>query len=188
MDEQKIIQKLTESIFAAKSSISAVEKWSHLLAEKFNVETDKIQEKVQEMKDVSEIADVVTDEKVVEGIFDGKNMIAPDGTQYPVPANYASKSKLVFGDKLKLTIQANGAFVYKQIELVPRKLLTGHLILDGSQYKVLAEGKEYNVIYASVTFFRANVGDEITIIVPDGESTSWAAIENVLPKNSTADV
>ena len=33
--------------------------------------------------------------KVVEGVFDGQKMTGPDGKEYPVPANYASKSKLV---------------------------------------------------------------------------------------------
>ncbi|MBI4101101.1 hypothetical protein HY441_01340, partial [Candidatus Microgenomates bacterium] len=28
--------------------------------------------------------------KVIEGVFDGQNMIGPDGKTYPVPANYAS--------------------------------------------------------------------------------------------------
>ena len=34
------------------------------------------------------------DGKVIEGIFDGQIMIGPDGKNYPVPANYASKSKM----------------------------------------------------------------------------------------------
>ena len=42
--------------------------------------------------------------KVIEGVFDGQIMIGPDGKNYPVPANYASKSKLIEGDILKLTI------------------------------------------------------------------------------------
>jgi len=49
----------------------------------------------------------VTDDilgKVIEGVFDGQNMVGSDGKTYPVPANYASKSKLVQGDILKLTI------------------------------------------------------------------------------------
>ncbi|MFZ1243390.1 MAG: hypothetical protein WAQ22_04605, partial [Candidatus Saccharimonas sp.] len=33
--------------------------------------------------------------KIIEGVFDGQVMIGPDGKNYPVPANYASKSKLV---------------------------------------------------------------------------------------------
>ena len=36
--------------------------------------------------------------KVIEGVFDGQIMVGPDGKTYPVPANYASKSKLVEGD------------------------------------------------------------------------------------------
>ena len=44
-------------------------------------------------------------------------MIGPKDKIFPVPANYASKSKLVEGDRLKLTILPNGSFVYKQISL-----------------------------------------------------------------------
>src|SRR3989339_713685 len=53
--------------------------------------------------------------KVVEGIFDGQNMVDSQGNTYPVPANYASKSKLVEGDGMKLTITDEGKFIYKQI-------------------------------------------------------------------------
>src|SRR3989338_6572507 len=42
--------------------------------------------------------------RTVEGIFDGQNMVDSHGQTYPVPANYASKSKLVEGDGMKLTI------------------------------------------------------------------------------------
>ena len=52
--------------------------------------------------------------KVIEGVFDGQNMVGSDGKTYPVPANYASKSKLVQGDILKLTIGDDGAFLYKR--------------------------------------------------------------------------
>src|SRR5580704_1021794 len=48
--------------------------------------------------------------KVIEGVFDGQNMVGSDGKTYPVPANYASKSKLVQGDILKLTIADDGVF------------------------------------------------------------------------------
>src|SRR3989338_2876015 len=58
--------------------------------------------------------------KVIEGIFNGQEMIGPDGSTYAVPANYASKSKLVEGDALKLTIAANGSLVFKQIGPVTR--------------------------------------------------------------------
>src|SRR5665213_4278331 len=65
--------------------------------------------------DDKDVAAISTDEplgKIIEGVFDGQNMIGSDGKLYPVPANYASKSKLVQGDILKLTIADDGAFMY----------------------------------------------------------------------------
>jgi hypothetical protein len=181
MKKDELILKIRESLASAKSSLSAAEKWSQSLAKELGAPEDMIEARAHKLK-ITEV--VEADESVVEGIFDGQNMVAPDGTQYPVPANYASKSKLIEGDQLKLTIQPNGAFIYKQVELIPRQLVTGHLILEGSQYKVLVDDKEYKVLYASVTFFRTNVGDMVTIIVPEEESSTWAAIENVLPEAS----
>ena len=52
---------------------------------------------------------------IIEGVFDGQNMVGPDGKLYSVPANYASKSKLVEGDMMKLTISPDGSFIYKQV-------------------------------------------------------------------------
>ena len=120
--------------------------------------------------------------KIIEGVFDGQSMIGPDKKSYPVPANYASKSKLVPGDVLKLTIQDDGTFIYKQIGPVPRKKVVGILTQEDGQYKVITQGKAYKVLLASVTYFRAEVGDKITLIVPELEDSEWGAIENVLPK------
>src|SRR3990167_3184333 len=89
---------------------------------------------------------------VIEGVFDGQHMIGPDGKQYAVPANYASKSKLVEGDILKLTITADGSFLYKQIGPVERKRVVG--VLERSvagEYLALADGKRWRLLTASVT-------------------------------------
>ncbi len=124
--------------------------------------------------------------KVIEGVFNGERMIAPDGESYPVPANYASKSKLISGDHMKLSILDDGRFVYKQIGPAPRKTLIGTLVYDDGQYKVLEEGgKSYKVLLASVTYYKGQVGDKITVIVPDAEDSEWGTIEAVLPKDMT---
>ena len=116
--------------------------------------------------------------KVIEGVFDGQNMIGPDGKTYPVPANYASKSKLVQGDILKLTIADDGSFIYKQIGPVPRKQIIGTLVQKDGHYFAEANAREYRVLLASVTYFKAKPGDQISIIVPeDEEDVEWAAIE-----------
>jgi hypothetical protein len=116
--------------------------------------------------------------KVIEGVFDGQVMIGPDGKSYPVPANYASKSKLVEGDILKLTIAPDGSFVYKQIGPVARKQIIGTLVQHDGAYYVEASGREYRILLASVTYFRINEGDQVTIIVPeDAPDATWAAVE-----------
>jgi hypothetical protein len=122
----------------------------------------------------------LTSGKVIEGTFDGQNMIGPDGKTYPVPANYASKSKLVQGDVLKLTIGDDGSFIYKQIGPIERRKLIGTLKLNDGQYIVEAGGIDYRVLFASVTYFRAQPGDQITIVVPEEGESEWAAVEAVI--------
>lgn len=121
--------------------------------------------------------------KIIEGVFDGQNMIDSASQSYPVPANYASKSKLVEGDGMKLTITDEGKFIYKQIAPIDRRIVKGVLIQEDGQYKVLAEGKSFRVLLASVTFYRAEVGDQVTVLLPSIGEAKWAAIEAVLPKH-----
>lgn len=121
--------------------------------------------------------------KVVEGVFDGQNMVDAAGNTYPVPANYASKSKLVESDGMKLTITDEGKFIYKQIAPAKRHTTVGVLIQEDGQYKVLAEGKAYRVLLASVTFYRAEVGDQVTILLPEEGDAKWGAIDAVIPKH-----
>ncbi len=123
--------------------------------------------------------------KVIEGVFDGQNMVGPDKKQYPVPANYASKSKLIEGDVLKLTIADDGSFIYKQIGPVERKKMLGQLSQDDTgQYRVVAGSKSYKVLLASLTYFKAELGDEVTIVVPKEGDATWAAVENVIKAGS----
>jgi hypothetical protein len=119
--------------------------------------------------------------KVIEGVFDGQNMVGSDSKTYPVPANYASKSKLVQGDILKLTIADDGAFLYKQIGPVPRKQVVGALKLENGHYFVSVGDKDYRVLLASVTYFKAKPGDQVSVNVPESDTNAeWAALEAAL--------
>lgn len=119
--------------------------------------------------------------KVIEGVFDGQTMIGPDGKSYPVPANYASKSKLIEGDILKLTIADDGGFIYKQIGPVARRQVIGTLVQHDGAFYVEVSGHEYRVLLASVTYFKAHVGDQVSIIIPeDNRDAVWAAVEAAL--------
>lgn len=121
---------------------------------------------------------------IVEGVFDGENMIDKTGKKYPIPANYSSKSKLVCGDNLKLTIIEDGSFVFKQIGPTERKRLIGKLSQNGEEWTVDCDGKKYNVLSASVTYFKGHKDDKVTIIVPKTGESNWAAIENVVEKEN----
>jgi hypothetical protein len=123
------------------------------------------------------------DGRIIEGTFDGQIMIGADGKQYPVPANYASKSKIVEGDMLKLTITPEGSFIYKQIGPIERKRLIGVVNQDADgNFFITAEGKPYRVLLASITYFKVEPGDEVTLVVPRDIESDWGSIENVIQK------
>lgn len=124
-----------------------------------------------------------TMEKVVEGVFDGEAMIGPDGKRYNVSSNYASKSKLVEGDILKLSITSSGTFLYKQIGPVDRVRIIGYLKKAGeNEFIAVKDHKSWRVLTASVTYFKGDDGDEVVILVPKIGDTRWAAVENVIKK------
>lgn len=129
-----------------------------------------------------------TEGKIIEGLFDGQNMVGPDGKMYSVPANYASKSKLVEGDRLKLTITSDGSFIYKQIGPIDRQRLIGVLAKDdvSSDFRVMAGDRTYRVLLASVTYFKGDAGDEVVILVPKEKQSHWAAVENIIKSGMVA--
>ena len=122
------------------------------------------------------------DGKILEGGFDGQNMIGSEGRPYIEHPNYASKYKLVEGDILKLTIQANGTFLYKQIGPIERQRVVGPLVRDemNGDWRVSALGKKYNVLPAAVSYYKGNSGDDAVILIPKATPSKWAALENIV--------
>ncbi len=181
MDKVSNLALLAQMIDSAEKNIQAAKQ---LLREAMGGPATKAN--LTALSEKTQVMTVSEGGKVIEGMFDGQNMIGPDNKQYPVPANYASKSKLVEGDVLKLTISDDGSFIYKQIGPIERKKMLGMLLVDEKgDFKVLAEGKPYKVLLASLTYFKAEAGDEVTIVVPQGKETEWAAVENVIKKGSS---
>lgn len=172
------IALLKETLKNAEANL----KTAQILAQELAGDKEFIKEVKARLKKApqTETIEAAEGQKIIEGVFDGENMVDDAGKKYPVPANYASKSKLVEGDMLKLTIAENGSFIYKQIGPVARKMIRGVLTEENGEYQIMAEGKVYKVILASVTYYRAKPGDEVTIVVPEAGDSTWAAIENVI--------
>ncbi|MCT4592205.1 MAG: hypothetical protein N4A36_02380 [Candidatus Gracilibacteria bacterium] len=175
MSKAALIKEMLDS---AEKSIRSARRLLTEASGDASLDSILMEEKVKELSSPQH----TSEGRVIEGIFDGEKMMDTEQNTYPVPANYASKSKLVAGDRLKLTITENGRFIFKQIGPAERKSLVGPLTYEDGQYKVLAGGRAYKVLLASVTFFRAEVGDEITIMVPLENDSEWGAIEAVLPE------
>lgn len=122
-------------------------------------------------------------DKVIEGVFDGERMIGSDGKQYAVPVNYASKSKLVEGDLLKLSVTDQGTMIYKQIQPIDRLRLTGNLEQsEAGDWTVTVNGRRFKILGASVTYFKGEIGDEVIILVPKTGQSRWAAVEHIFKK------
>jgi hypothetical protein len=169
------IQSLREMIYNAEKTLQGAKAMLLQLEGKKKVG----RKKKTEMSDGDE-------GRVIEGTFDGQIMIGTDGKQYPVPANYASKSKLIEGDMLKLTITPDGSFIYKQIGPIERMRLIGTVNQDAEgNYFIAAEGKAYKVLLASITYFKVEPGDEVTLVAPRDMNSDWGAIENVLQKGGS---
>ncbi|MFA5993994.1 MAG: hypothetical protein WC823_03475 [Parcubacteria group bacterium] len=166
------IQALREMIYSSEKSLQSAK------AMLLQLEGKK---KVGRRKKVED----ESDGRIIEGTFDGQIMFGSDGKQYPIPANYASKSKLVEGDMLKLTITSEGSFVYKQIGPIERRRLIGIINQDADgNYFITAEGKPFRVLLASITYFKVEPGDEVTLVTPRDIDSDWASIENVIQKSS----
>ncbi len=174
MDNFSNIALVAQMIEAAEKNIQSAK---HLLLEMMGGKSDL----GADLAKRAQVLSMSEGGKVIEGVFDGQNMMGPDGKQYPVPANYASKSKLVEGDVLKLTIADDGSFIYKQIGPIERRKVLGNLIQDDKgEYRVVAEGKPYKVLLASLTYFKAEAGDQVTVVLPTDKEATWAAVENVI--------
>lgn len=125
------------------------------------------------------------EDAAIEGVFDGEKMIDYNGKSYQVSANYASKSKLVEGDPLKLYITDDGKFYYKQLGPVARKNLPGTLRSEGNHFVIEGDDKKvYNVLTASVTYymslFNIHAGDRLMMLLPADREAHWAVIDNIL--------
>lgn len=176
------LEKIALALDMLESAETAVRSARHLLQELTGNKELKKQQVGHALDDLN-APSRQGDIQVIEGVFTGERMIGKDNHEYAVPANYASKSKLVSGDLLKLSIQPDGSYKYKQIQKTPSKNIMGTLTYDNGKYKVLASGKLYNVLLASVTYYKGEVGDKVSIIVPEAQDTDWATVDVIIPQS-----
>jgi hypothetical protein len=134
---------------------------------------------------------------VMEGYFDGENMIGDDANTYSVPQNYASKSQLVIGDRLKWMISTNffgeTSEVFKLLVPVPKDRIIGKFIADNNSYAVIVNGYKnpIKILKASATYAMKNlnlkIGDNVAIYIPKIANPAWGAFIGVYNQNNAVE-
>lgn len=179
MENKKTIAAIRDFIISAEKSIKNAKKLLKDVLEENNLSLDS-----EINLDTSGLNSYSSeDSKIIEWVFTWEEMLGSDWNKYPVPANYSSKSKLVQGDKLKLTIMPNGKMLYKQIAPIARAFVTWLVTKEKEKFQVVAEGQTYDLLTAAVTHFKANIWDTITVIIPEWKQATFAAIEAIVPKD-----
>jgi len=172
-----LLEKIELDIKRAKLMVKRFAEGDFELDQKDLEEFEKLAKKFVNYTQDNEI-------KVVEGVFDGYFMIGSDKNKYPVPLNYASKTKLIPWDVLKLRIMEDGKLVYKLIWPAPRKYIKATLSQteEGKPVAITDDGKTYFLNPAAVTFFKGKPWDELSIIVNADGKGNHAAIEALIEK------
>ncbi len=116
----------------------------------------------------------------VIGIFNGVQMVSDDGKNHEVPANYAAKSKLVYGDKLKM-VSEDGKNIFKHITKVPRQRVEGMLSKKDNKWYFVSDSGSYEVSSVAADFQRAAEGDEAVALLPeDLTNVTFATLDKVV--------
>ena len=128
--------------------------------------------------------------EVVEGYFDGESMIGDNGQIYIVPPNYASKTQLVVGDRMKWLMTPERD-IFKLIQPAARERVTGTFTIENDTYLVLVDRfpNPIKILKASATYAMKNlglqVGDEVAITIPKDTTPVWGAFNSVVKSTSS---
>lgn len=118
----------------------------------------------------------------IEGVFDGVHLISDDGVKHEVPANYAAKSRLVFGDRLKI-VEEDGKKVFKQIQKPERKEVKGVLSKKEGKWYLLTDLGTYKISDTAAEFNRVELNEEAVGLIPENQlKAPFAALDRVIKK------
>lgn len=173
MDEKKI-KALRDFIISAETSLKTAKNILKEIMEEKWMDSSKLDIDTAWLSSYSS-----GESKIIEWVFTWEEMLWVDSNKYPVPSNYASKSKLVQWDKLKLTISADWRMTYKQIMPIERETKMWLISKQWAKFQVVAEWKTYSLLTASVTHFKWEIWDNVTIVLPKWKDATFAAIENI---------
>jgi len=115
-----------------------------------------------------------------EGVFDGRFLIADTGEKMEVPSNYAAKSRIVYGDRLK-AYEEDGKNMFKQVEKVDRRKVPAVVSKKEGKFFALTEFGDHEISSTAVEFNNIKVNDKIQVILPETNlKAPYAALDKTL--------
>src|SRR3989304_2778143 len=102
------------------------------------------------------------------GKYDGMFMVTEAGKKYPVPDNYSAKTKLVYGDKLKMVEGPEGRR-FKLLEEMEREEQEAQLAVKDGHFEALSKDSSYRLIQGAVRYWSWEEGDKLKILLPKGQ-------------------
>lgn len=176
---KNLISQLENNIQELKNALAAPKK----------VSISKLKKDLHKIKSLATDLGIKISTNEILWLYDGYNFVWQDGQNYSVPLNYASKSKLVPWDTLKLTIMEDWELRYKLINPASRKKTKAILNKndDGRWIWTTKDNKSYILNLAAVTFYKWRPWDQATIIINPELDMQFAAVE-IITKSNIKDV
>ena len=123
-----------------------------------------------------------------EGVFDGQYLIAQDGRKTEVPINYAAKSKLVYGDILKVFTDS-GKQIFKQIDRVERKKIEGVLAKKEGKWYLLSDAGSYRISDIAAEYGKAELNDKASALIPaENTKVPFACLDRIYKNDQQGSV
>ncbi len=116
----------------------------------------------------------------IEGIFDGLSMVTKEGEKFEVPANYAAKTRLVYGDGLKL-VEQDGKKLFKLVNKIERREVEGVVAKRTTGWFFLSDAGLHRISNTAAEFNNLKDNDEVIAILPANNSEApFAALDRVV--------
>jgi hypothetical protein len=115
----------------------------------------------------------------ITGYFDGSHLVDESGNKYEVPANYAAKSRIMYGDSLKM-IEEEGKTIFKLTDKQEKRKIEGVLNKKDGKWYLLADTGTYKISDVAAEFNGAVVQAKARALVPENKlNAPFAALDKV---------
>jgi len=119
----------------------------------------------------------ITDE--IEGTFDGQFLVTSTGQKVEVPANYASKTRVLYGDVVK-AYKEGGEQKFKVTTKQPRKKLKALTTKREGKWHVVTGLGSYKISDSSADFNNLQLNQEVNVLVPESNTqVPYAAFDEI---------